>query len=379
MPLLKWVAYVLVAVVMGFYFNTAVYDFPAPEPFSGPNIHNPYAGLDTGHWKLGNFHAHANVWHGLTQGTGSCAEVYHTYVDSLGYDAVGISNYQSVDTSHKMDKGVTVYEHGYGLMKHHQVVMGATEVSWLDYPCFQSVHHKQHVLNRLQQSGDNPLVAIAHPKRGNAYSLRDMAQLSGYDCLEAVNHLSTSFKHWDAALSAGHPVYLLASDDAHDHHDPGKIGRCATMLNLPVFSEEQVISALREGRSYGVKIYQARPENFGERRARLSTMARPLRVKVVDETLSVLFDQPFDTLKLVGQHGEHKKVVTHAWGTSYRFTEEDTYIRAVAFFNNPPQTLYFNPVFRYEDDPQAREVAVANALKTNLFRMAMLVAFAAFT
>ena len=34
-----------------------IYDFKAPEPFSGPDVFNPYSTLDSAHcWKRANFH-----------------------------------------------------------------------------------------------------------------------------------------------------------------------------------------------------------------------------------------------------------------------------------------------------------------------------------
>ena len=39
-----------------------IYNFKAPEPFSGPDVFNPYRNLDTSLcWKRANFHTHTRV------------------------------------------------------------------------------------------------------------------------------------------------------------------------------------------------------------------------------------------------------------------------------------------------------------------------------
>ncbi len=51
-------ALLLVLAVLGTGFSP-VYDFRDPHPFSGPDIFNPYRGLDTANcWKRANFHTH---------------------------------------------------------------------------------------------------------------------------------------------------------------------------------------------------------------------------------------------------------------------------------------------------------------------------------
>jgi len=44
------------------YFMAPVYDFPAPQSFSGKKIYNPYESMDSNQWKKANFHFHAHAW-----------------------------------------------------------------------------------------------------------------------------------------------------------------------------------------------------------------------------------------------------------------------------------------------------------------------------
>ena len=75
-----------------------VYRFRAPRPFSGPDIFNPYASLDTAAgWKRALFHTHTRV-----NGPWPMNECPYdaAYTDSvlrsLGYDIVTFSNHNEI-------------------------------------------------------------------------------------------------------------------------------------------------------------------------------------------------------------------------------------------------------------------------------------------
>ncbi len=91
---------------------------------------------------------------------------------------------------------------------------------WKDYPLFQTIHNKQHIINLLKKSSE--LVYIAHPKLWNGYPIEEIELLSNYDGIEVLNNYGKSIKHWDAALSPGKYVTILGNDDAHDVSNPMK-------------------------------------------------------------------------------------------------------------------------------------------------------------
>jgi hypothetical protein len=206
------------------YAVAPVYEFPAPTPFSGKVINNPYHKLDTALWRKGNFQVQSKVWMGLTDGRKNEAKAIYAVYHQLDYDVVAITDYMKINRFEKDKEGyISAYEHGYGLWKTHQVCLGTNHITWLDYPFYQTLSHKQHILNTLKRHCE--VLAIVHPKVRNGYDLNDMKFLSNYDLLEALSHYAISLNYWDLALSSGHPVYIISNDDSHDVLDPTKVGR----------------------------------------------------------------------------------------------------------------------------------------------------------
>jgi hypothetical protein len=73
----------------------------------------------------------------------------------LGYDAAQISNYQSISNAFADSAfNVPSYEHGFGIRKKHHLLIGARKVLWFDYPLYQNINHKQHMLNLLRPLSD---------------------------------------------------------------------------------------------------------------------------------------------------------------------------------------------------------------------------------
>src|SRR5262245_42312253 len=143
-----------------------------------------------------------------------------------------------------------LYEHGYNLLKHHQLAIGAHSVDWFDFPLWQSLSNQQYVIDRVARTAD--LVALAHPPSRNAYMPSELRELSGYQLIEVVNgpfHLATA---WDAALSSGHAVWGIANDDTHDLRDAGRAAVAWNMIDAPTASTADIVAALRAGRSYAV-------------------------------------------------------------------------------------------------------------------------------
>ena len=106
-----------------------IYNFSTPQPFSGPDIYNPYSGLDTtARWLRANFHTHTRVNNILNE----CPEypdvVYNDY-KRLGYDILTFSNHNQL-TVHPFDSTlqVNVYEHGYSIFKFHKLVFNPSRM-----------------------------------------------------------------------------------------------------------------------------------------------------------------------------------------------------------------------------------------------------------
>ncbi len=332
------------------YFTSPVYNFPVPHPFSGNQIYNPYEGMDSTKWRKVNFHFHVHAWFGLTSGRKNKVEDFWKTYKKLGYDVPCISDYQHINTFNKDSSFyIPAYEHGFGLRKKHQLLIGARSVLWLDYSLFQDLNHKQHILNLLH--GQNEIVAIAHPDWEGGYSLNDMKYLSNYQLIEVLNNNWRSVSQWDAALSSGHPAFIVGDDDGHDIHNPYKVGRCCTFINSPTLNSNDIINAVKHGKAFGADVYMSNGETFDQKAERAKKIAVLRFVEVRDDTLWVGTNTKAIKFVFIGQNGKIKKVIRFTKMAWYKIQPEDTYIRTqIMFFNQyagPGTVFYLNPVFRY--------------------------------
>ena len=150
-----------------------IYDFEEPEPFSGPDIFNPYRNIDTAHcWKKANFHVHTRVKGIFNECEYWPAEVYE-FLDKLGYDIVTFSNHNEL-TTHPFDSTlqVNVYEHGYNLFKFHKLVFGSKDVNRFDNLLPLLASQKQFQLWLLGKESD--IIQYNHPLRTTGTSKSHM-------------------------------------------------------------------------------------------------------------------------------------------------------------------------------------------------------------
>jgi hypothetical protein len=326
------------------------YTFPEPKPFSGNLVFNPYQDLDTSRWLKANFQVQSRVWWGITSGrynnSKDVAEIYHR----LGYDVICFSDYQHIN-KYKDNSSIyiPVYEHGFGIGKWHQVCINSRNVSWLDYPFWQSCSHKQNIINRLVE--DNDIVAIAHPGLKNGYPASDFKYLSGYNLIEVFNHIKYSVAQWDSALSSGHPAFVLSDDDSHDISNPHLVGQNCTFIKSSAKSHSEVVVALKSGKAYGAEIYMAEEDGYPEKIAYSSDMPYLQFARIEGDTLIVQVSQNPKSIRFIGQNGVIKSTITGTSKASYLIRNDDTYIRAEILFPNKwggdGTRFFLNPVFRY--------------------------------
>ncbi len=337
------------------YLVAPIYSFPEPAAFAGRAIYNPYDGW-RGPAKRVNLHAHGSAWGGLTSGEQPAAAVAQRYRD-LGYDVAGVSNYHHIAALDGVD-AFPVYEHGFSIGKYHQLAIGARRVEWFDFPLWQSLSHRQFVLDRVHGSAD--LVSLNHPDSRGAYGRGALRYLAGYELIELLNGPFVAEAIWDEALSSGHAVWAVGNDDTHDLEDPKRTARAWTMVDAPSADQPHVIDALRAGHSYAVL-------RTGAMSAWEAT--RLARVEVAGETVHAAFDGAAGRITFVGQDGVVRAAVDHATEASYTLTPEDTYIRTVVHTND--SVLFLNPVLRWDgQDLPARHAAIDTA-QTWTFRGAL--------
>lgn len=312
---------------------TPIYDFSQGRPFAGEHWYNPFS-AETLTWSRANFHIHSRTWGGITNGYQMPSEIRRVY-DSLGYAWIGISDYQRINP----ESPIPVYEHGWSIGKVHQLCFWATSVLWWDYPLWQTLSAKQHVLRLLRPT--TPFLVVAHPqfRPYQTYTGSELAQLGGYDAVEVLNRYGDSVAEWDSALSSGHFASIIASDNAHDVHNPHQVMSRWTEVNLPPGAPlESLQVALLAGRTVGYKNRTPYPIRLG---------AYPLFTEIAligDTMVEVRLSQVVDSLRLIGQGGQVRAVAYQTDHLMYRIKRDDTYLRAEAYTREVE--VYSSPLVR---------------------------------
>jgi hypothetical protein len=360
------VIFPVVILIINQYLFCPQYNFPVPRPFSGALIYNPYSGNNFSHWHKCNFHTHVRAWSGLTNGKGDAADAWNIY-DSLGYDVHCISNYQNINQYNSDHTNyIPAYEHGFGILKNHQGVVGASQISWSNYFLPQTLANKQHILSELRKD-DSAVVIINHPELRYAYTPADMQFLSGYDCLEVFP--TCSMQEWDAALSAGKPVFIVANDDAHDVTDPTQVGRNCTWINVAEVNQNNILHALKTGNTYGMVVGRIPTETMDQKIAKVRAgLPMVTGVQVMNDSLRVSLNRHAAAFQFIGQNGKVLSTVEEDSVASYHLESSDTYVRTRIFFSDATE-INLNPVLRYNGTLPANTIPLIDENKTFYMRV----------
>jgi hypothetical protein len=321
---------------LGVYLEFAwppFYDFPPPRPFSGDVWYQPYAGYRGG-GLVGNFHAHAGVWGGLTAGEVTREELHAMYLEH-GHDVIGISDYMSIAPPQGADAlYLSAYEHGYTVGRRHQTVIGAERVDWFDYPLGGNVRQKQHVIDRLRAGA--PFLVLNHPTKAGSYAFGDFEKLAGYDALEVATKYGIWDDFWDAALSAGRPVWGMAADDGHTQRTGGgsHLGIAAVVIQAAERTPEAVLAALRAGRFHSLYMRQNEPP------------IALVRAEIEDGELVVEIGETAQVIRFISAHGAIRREERGRSIGRYRLAARDPYVRVEVIAHGA--VLYLNPVIRWD-------------------------------
>jgi hypothetical protein len=356
---------IITDVIFQFIINTK-YSFPMPVRFHGDKLYNPYAGFDSTKWKRANFHLHTKLYSGLTAGAFNSEQVADSFYNFFGYDIYCKSDYMRINTADSSNKVfIPVYEHGYQFYKTHQLVINAKKVSWIDYFFRQTLDNKQYIINRLKQDS-SALVVIVHPWYRKAYKFSDFNRLGNYDCLEVVNSKFPFIDYYDTVLSAGHAVFLMADDDAHNLSQLSDGAHSFNMINSDL-EKNSIIHALRTGRSFGVNLNLKSVNSNNEKKAAINRLPVLTEMKLTHDTLMVRLNKKVNMIKFIGQSGVTKSSSTYSDYGSYIIGKNDTYIRTEIVCNDG-SIFFLNPVLRYDGPGLPAVKPVINVTKTWTYR-----------
>jgi len=353
-----------------------VYRFRAPQPFSGPDIFNPYASLDTAAgWKRALFHTHTRV-----SGPWPLNECPYdaAYTDSvlrcLGYDIVTFSNHNEI-TAHPYDSTlqVNVYEQGYSPFKFHKLVFGSRKVRHWDPLLPFMASQWQFELDCLDKESD--IIQWNHPYRTIGVSRSRMEKLSGYDIMELDTHISTENEYWDWALGAGHYSFGLANDDLHhpERHWCTAI-RC-NFIQTPSGRYEDLKKALLGGCYYSMRVPDYGEGDWEVKRQKNLQLPFVKAIGVEGDTLYMELSQKADSIRINGAEHRTLAMAIDTCDIRYALPEGEPFARMTAFFPDGA-VIYTNPFARYDASarvsPFNREPQPVNWLLTVLYNLAVL-------
>ncbi len=365
------IIFIAIALIAQYVVNPK-YSFPEPHPFKGEFLYNPYKNIDSSKWVRANFHVHTRSHSGMTNGADSNQFVDRFY-RYFGYGVIGISDYQRINEYEKNNSWfIPEYEHGFMYYKNHQLVLNAKKVSWIDYFFYQTLSNKQYIIDHLRKDS-TVVLTINHPALRQGYSYNDFKYLGNYNCVEVSNNDRLFTSYYDTILSAGHPVFLMANDDAHNLTRNIEGCHSFNVINtVPV--RDSILQALRAGRYYGVNFNVTSFRSNEEKKDALMKLPGIRSITLKNDSLIVSLTRPVRTFRFIGQNGTERKSVPESSQATYLFRKDDTYIRTEIECNDG--SLYFlNPVFRYDGKQLTDYHPVFKAVKTRVYQSVVLIIF----
>lgn len=357
-----------------------IYDFSEPQPFSGPDIFNPYAKVDTAdRWKRANFHTHTRVKGPIPPNE---CEYWPAETDAayrkLGYDIVTFSNHNEL-TKHPYDSTlqVNVYEHGYGLFKYHKLVFGASKVNPFDHllPLFAS--QKQFQLDYLSKDAD--FIQLNHPARTIGTSRSHMQKLEGFQIMELDAGKTTENEYWDWSLSAGHYTFGLANDDLHHADRSKKIARRCNFLSVPTAHYDDLKTTLLSGGYYSMRIPDYGNGDWDVKYEANKHLPSVTAIGLAGDTIFMNLSQKADSIKVFGQGHATLLRAVDTDSIRYVMKASDPYARFTAWFP-AGEVIYSNPFARYDaalsPTPYKEPSHTLNLPLTILFNLTLIILLA---
>ena len=361
----------LAMIVITVFSVSPIYRFSRPQPFSGPDIYNPYEGF-SGSWKKACFHTHTRVDNILNE----CPEypdvVYEDY-KKLGYDILTFSNHNQL-TTHPCDSSlqVNVYEHGYSLAQFHKLVFNPSRMHLFDHILPVLASQKQWQYDYLGSDAD--FIVMNHPDRTRFHGARAMRLLTGYQFIEGECGYDSGLIRWDQGLSAGHYSYNLLSDDCHDSRNHRKIARRCTWIDAPSGRYEDLAPMLAAGRFFTMRIPDFGDGDWNEKYAGNASLPVITDAGVRGDSVYVCLSAP----ARIEARGQDHALLSEATGTAmtYKLGEDEPYVRFAAYFDNGV-VAYTNAFARYNaritDSPYVVSPHRVNIFLTILFNLGLLI------
>lgn len=354
---IKYTRYILLFLLGTLLFQfgeSGTFKIVPSKPFNGSILINPYQNINLKNSYVASFHGHTKAWGGIVNGKGDEIIARRRY-DSLGYDISLQSQYQNTGVKFQP---IPVYEHGINATKTHQLVIGSYNVVWKDYFFPQTLYQKQYILNTLAKDSLN-FIVINHPKIRNSYTANDLKFLQNYDAIELLRPRQIATDLWDTALSYGHVVSAIGSDDYHNIFDDSQIGNNLTMIFGEIGLNRPLVEALKKRTTCAVNLNQNNSSNLKDRSIKIKRVKYILdRIFQTQQTIELSLLENANII-WVSNQGIVKKSINKK-EDSYRFSNKDSFIR-IEVHTNDSIKIYLNPIYRSKENKYVTRQQVAKA------------------
>ena len=365
-------AAVLFAFAASFALSVSpIYRFGEPSPFEGPDIFNPYAGLDTAiGWKRANFHTHTRVKGLFNECEYRADEVYARFAD-FGYDIVTFSNHNEL-TENPVSPSlqVNVYEHGLNLFKYHKLVFGCDGVLYFDHLFPFLASQRQWIIDMLGKNAD--FIQLNHPARTNFTTRHIMECLTGYRITELDSGRTTEQEYWDWALSAGHYTFGLANDDLHYPDRSDRFAVRCNWLNAESASYHDIRKTLLSGAYYSMRVPDFGDGDWTVKKEMNARLPEVTEIGVRSDTVYMSLSRKAELVKAYGQNHTVLDTLADADNYVYVLGADEPYVRLSARFEDGT-VIYTNPFARYDNsiarDPYRETEHTVNWFLTILFNI----------
>ena len=324
-----------------------VYDF-RQEEFSGKDIFNPYAGLDSASgWHKACIHTHTRVKGPLNECPCWPDEVIGRY-RAFRYDVTALTNHNLL-TVQPLDSSLSrnFYEHGWNIAKVHYNVFGCGKVRLFDHFLPVSVSQRQHLINMLAEDGS--IVQFNHPLRTiNIPALKSiMRNLEGYRLIEMDRWKDPTQAFWDEALSHGRYSFCTANDDNHDPYNMVSFANCCEFFNCRIVSSGDLGRELDEGCFYAAIIPDCTDKGWDAKGHFHSNLPYVKDIGARGDTLFIRLSEPAESIETFGKGHTVLARAEDSPTLEYILGAGEPYARFSATFHNGMH-IYCNPFARFD-------------------------------
>ncbi len=215
-----FIYFILLIILIIFFINSITYFTLREDSQKFPQIdikynwnYFPYETNDS-NWFKANFHAHSDEL--LFYYERHPPELIRSLYKSYNYDIITISDYNTL-TDRNFKNSIQVYEWGFNILKRHFLIFEPKKIIPDFFPLFSSIQNLQWIINHLKETSN--FIVLNHPKLRNAYQLKDILELQGFQAIEVFTPFGDSIDLWDQILTNHKPVFAFSSDDLHYFSD----------------------------------------------------------------------------------------------------------------------------------------------------------------